>query len=523
MTNPEQSSWPKLFRRLSLTGGSDKKDKWRGTLSQDPQLPIRPTSHLYQPQDIWTDNNRQDTFTEMNTQDISYLIEEQQRLFDEVKQNQHTVTRTDAYEHHGSTGSAKGSLKADVDAKPPTTDRVAEFRLVIPDGVRNMTQHPGDRIVGSVVITVTKPTKGQRIRLHFLGHQRVHLKDPTTQSPIPSFVVSEYKLFDKRLVIWGDKSLTSVDVLSPGTLTIPFSIKLPQVNYPSSMKRESVCKVKYLVWAEFERPGTFKDHVMRTHREEIHIEPYVYPTRPYDSVHIASVLSSRQEGSAAAHLVAVRMTAMLSSLPVVAGDCISYRVEASTVPQDPSKVHSADLSKYVVKQARIVIVEKLDVSGLIQGVEYPQHYRTDIFTTAMPPALHKDNSTFISNGEIRVPLDLCPFDGKQLSRRYELRFEFDVVDSGSLLDKVIRQTSTYDHLVPLEVCTISPNKFSREAYQNAYADESLNISNIALPSHYSDPSEPRMRIGGWELERSFAKWDSSNPTWIAMAKKKGVQ
>ncbi|KAJ2379827.1 hypothetical protein GGI05_006509, partial [Coemansia sp. RSA 2603] len=104
-----------------------------------------------------------------------------------------------------------------------------------------------------------------------------------------------------------------------------------------------------------------------------------------------------------------------------------------------------------------------------------------------------------------------------------LRFEFDVVDSGSLLDKVIRQTSTYDHLVPLEVCTISPNKFSREAYQNAYADESLNISNIALPSHYSDPSEPRMRIGGWELERSFAKWDSSNPTWIAMAKKKGVQ
>ncbi|KAJ2581665.1 hypothetical protein EV177_010409, partial [Coemansia sp. RSA 1804] len=137
-----------------------------------------------------------------------------------------------------------------MDDRPPTTERVAEFRLDIPNGVRNMVQHPEDTIVGSVVVTVTKPTKARRIVLCFMGQQRVQLRDQSSVSPASI----EYTLFDKQLVLWGSEygaadDDSRMETLLPGTLVVPFSINLPRVNYPSTIKRDRVCRVRYVVWA----------------------------------------------------------------------------------------------------------------------------------------------------------------------------------------------------------------------------------------------------------------------------------
>ncbi|KAJ2696978.1 hypothetical protein FB645_006053 [Coemansia sp. IMI 203386] len=524
MTNSEHT-WPKLFRRLSLTGTSRKERPKHA--SHGPLLPTRPTQHLYQPQDITPEQSRPSTSAgggSGDIDDITFLIQEQQRLFDQVEENRKSSTFTSIPEPSKDSGSSHA------EAKPPTSDRIAEFRLDIPDGVRNMTQHPGNLIVGSVVITVTRSTKAQRISLHFLGHQKVYLKDPASQSPIAPAVGSEYRLFDKKLILWGDKdALDSVDVLVPGTLTIPFSIQLPFVNYPSSIRRDSVCKVKYMLWAELERPGMFKDHVTRTHREEIYMEPFAYPTRPRDKHSFALVVPSPNEASSSMAGVAVSLEGCVWPMPAVAGECINYRVSSHVVLQSPS-VYTSESTKYFVKNARAIVVERLDVRGLIKGVEYAQSYRSDVFsmglahdndkTGSQSSNVNNNNGTYMSSGRLKLPLDLCPFEGKQLSRRYELRLEFDVVDSRSLLDKVIRHSSTYVHWVALDICTVSPDNFRPEALQNAFADESLNILSIAPPPYFVDPSDPELEIGGWELDRNFVKWDKSNPTWIALARKK---
>ncbi|KAJ1823035.1 hypothetical protein LPJ56_000345 [Coemansia sp. RSA 2599] len=499
MTNSEHA-WPRLLRRLSLSG-SNRRDRTRDA-AHNPPLPTRPSHHLYQPADVSPEPSRPNTSADGgDIDDITFLIQEQQRLFDQVEETRRSSTFASMPEASGDSGGSG------VETKPPTSDRIAEFRLDIPDGVRNMTQHPGNQIVGSVVVTVTRSTKAQRISLHFLGYQKVYLKDPSSQSPIAPSVGSEYKLFDKKLVVWGDKgSVGSAGVLDPGTLTIPFSIRLPFVNYPSSLRRESVCKVKYMLWAELDRPGTFKDHVTRTHREEIYMEPLAYPTRPCDTNVFQLAIPPRSDRSSSMAGVAVGLEGSIWPIPVVAGDCINYRISAHAVSQNPS-APTTDASKYIVKQARAVVVERLDVRGLIKGVEYAQSYRLDVFTMALAydndkvgsQSSNDDGIGFISSGQMRLPLDLCPFEGKQLSRRYELRIEFDLVDSRSLLDKVIRHSSPYAHWIPLDICTVSPDDFQPETLQNAFADESLNINSIAPPSYSADPSEPELEIGGWEL------------------------
>ncbi|KAJ2855961.1 hypothetical protein J3B02_001882 [Coemansia erecta] len=504
MTNSEHA-WPKLFRRLSLSG-TNRKDRPKHT-GHDPLLPTRPSLHLYQPPDISPpEPNRPNTSATAGSDidDVTFLIQEQQRLFDQVEETRRSSTFTSIIPE---SNSREESFGASIDTRPPTSDRIAEFRLDIPDGVRNMTQHPGSQIVGSVVITVTRSTKAQRISLHFLGYQKVYLKDPASQSPIASLVGSEIRLFDKRLVVWGDRG--SADVLVPGTLTIPFSIKLPFVNYPSSLKRDSVCKVKYLIWAELDRPGTFRDHITRTHREEIYMEPFAYPTRPCDTSSFALAIPQRSEAASNMAGVAVGLEGSVWPIPVVAGDCINYRVSAQTVSQN-SLASVADPTKYVVKHARAVVVERLDVRGLIKGVEYAQSFRSDIFSIALAhdndklgnQSSNNGGTAFISSGQLKLPLDLCPFEGKQLSRRYELRIEFDVIDPRSLLDKVIRHSSCYAHWINLDICTVSPDNFRPETLQNAFADESLNINSITPSPYFVDPSEPELEIGGWELDHS---------------------
>ncbi|KAJ2439659.1 hypothetical protein GGF42_007884, partial [Coemansia sp. RSA 2424] len=87
---------------------------------------------------------------------------------------------------------------------------------------------------------------------------------------------------------------------------------------------------------------------------------------------------------------------------------------------------------------------------------------------------------------------------------------------------VTRQTSTYTLYVPLDVCTVPPDAFTAAALSNAYTDEALNVSSIAPPAHHLADAEPAIRIGGWEVDRSYTKWDKHNPTWIELAKKKAA-
>ncbi|KAJ2891508.1 hypothetical protein IWW38_003587 [Coemansia aciculifera] len=139
------------------------------------------------------------------------------------------------------------------------------------------------------------------------------------------------------------------------------------------------------------------------------------------------------------------------------------------------------------------------------------------------PGKHSNSAgVFATTGYLRLPVDLCPFESKQLSRTYELRIECDVADDRSLLDKVTRQTSTYTLYIPLDVCTVSPDAFTVAALNNAYTDEALNVKGIAPPAHHLAAAEPALRIGGWEVERSYAKWDKNNPCWIELAKKKAT-
>ncbi|KAJ1726001.1 hypothetical protein LPJ61_005492 [Coemansia biformis] len=401
-----------------------------------------------------------------------------------------------------------------------------------------MTQHPGDVIVGSVVVTVTKPTRAQRISLVFLGQQRVYVKDTGNPGALSMYTNVDHTMFEKRLALWGQSvddrgtgAAGPLETLPAGTQRIPFSIVIPRVNYPATIRREKACRVRYQVWAVFERPGTFKDHVLATHKEEIHFEPLAYPSRPREAVPISEDVPGSHE-STTRH-IGVAVTGGLVTLPAVAGERIAYQVEARTVRSPSSAAGVSDQfptdpAQFTVKHVRLTVVERLTARGLIKGREQAQGYRRDLHSIALVPegaeAGKTSNKTevFSSSGHLRLPLDMCPFDSKQLKRSYELRVDCDVIDSQSLLNKVTRQKSTYQAHVPLDVCTVSPDLFDTAAFRNAYTDESRNMAAIAPPAHFDSAAEPEIRVGGWELERSFAKWDRFNPTWIELAKRRNA-
>ncbi|KAJ1998703.1 hypothetical protein GGI04_004887, partial [Coemansia thaxteri] len=478
-----------------------------------PPLPIRPTEQLYQPQQLWTDSRPGTVVLSPGLQGLSLYVDEQQRMYEQAQQR---------------------PTAAAPDERAPTSERVVEFRLDIPAGVCNMTQHPGDTIVGSVVVTVTKPTQAQRISLVFLGQERVYLRDPGSTALIPSPIKVDLMLFEKRLSLWGqdiDSTGGPMEVLAPGTLRIPFSIALPFVNYPSTIKREKVCRVRYTVWAHLERPGTFRDHDMTTSKEVISMDPLVYPTRPREVLRINQTIQPFSDSATGG--VAVRVDGGLSQLPAMAGDRVLYQLEIRAVRSSSST--GADSSSepwqpvsYTVRYVRLCVVERLNVRGLIRGEEQSQAYRTDLHSVSLEPAgqvpgKHSNSAAvFASTGYLRLPVDLCPFESKHVSRLYELRVECEVADDSSLLDKVTRQTATYTMYVPLDVCTIPPDSFTSAALNNAYSDESMNVSGMAPPAHHMAAAEPTIRIGGWEAERSYVKWDKANPTWIELARKKAA-
>ncbi|KAJ2801708.1 hypothetical protein H4R20_003573 [Coemansia guatemalensis] len=551
------NSWPKFLRRMSASVGGDnaavQSTLYQGTayqsqLQQQPQrqqpprqgprLPPRRNQQLYQPREQSAGVTASSSSLPTGLQNIS--LDLGQPLSTPAAPPVPQRTNRDRASSGISTAS-KPALPI-IDDRPPTTDRVAEFRLDIPDGVRNMTQHPEDTIVGSVVITVTKPTKALRISLAFVGQQRVYVRDASNQTPLSPYTNIDYTMFEKHLSLWGHNMDTGsssntptshLETLPPGTLIIPFSIKLPRVNYPSTIKREKACRVRYLVWATFERPGTFKDHTMTTHKEEICFEPLAYPTRPAEVHRISKTISGNPDASIAAN-IAVQISGGLLQLPAVAGERIRYQIEAravldQNVDSNPADQSPVDVAQFVVRHVRIIIVERLKARGLIKGKEHIQVYRRDMHSVTLTPTGAKPGKAansaaeHSSSGYIRLPLDMCPFNSKQLEREYEIRVECDVADKSSLLNKVTRQKSTYSMHVPLEICTIPPSSFDSAAYQNAYTDESRNMNNIVPPPHYSAAVEPELAVGGWELERSYIKWDKSNPTWIELARKKNPE
>ncbi|KAJ2454027.1 hypothetical protein GGF42_003696 [Coemansia sp. RSA 2424] len=519
------SSWPKLLRRLST---STRPSSSAPDSRRPPPLPMRPNRMLYQPQQLWTDSRSGGTAAAAAVQSpglqgLSQYVDEQQRMYESAQQRPPPVQLQ-----------KPPAPPSPADERAPTTERVAEFRLDIPNGVRNMTQRPGDTIVGSVVVTVTKPTRAQRISLTFLGQERVFLRDTNSASLVPSTEKSDLNLFEKRITLWGQEADSpagaQMEVLAPGTLRIPFSIKLPHANYPATLKRDKVCRVRYLVWAQFERPGTFRAHDMATPKELIYLEPLAYPTRPREVLRINQRIEPFADSSTGG--VAVQVDGGLSQLPAMAGDRVLYQLELRAVRSKAAMAGGADPADqpvpFTVRYARACIVERLYVRGLLRGLEHAQSYRTDLLSLALDPAGQvpgkRSNAagTFAATGYLRLPVDLCPFESKQLSRVYELRIECDVADDSSLLDKVTRQTSTYTLYVPLDVCTVSPDAFTAAALSNAYTDEALNVSAIAPPAHHLADAEPAIRIGGWEVGRSYTKWDKHNPTWIELAKKKAA-
>ncbi|KAJ1896038.1 hypothetical protein LPJ66_004230 [Kickxella alabastrina] len=396
---------------------------------------------------------------------------------------------------------------ASADARPPTSDRVAEFRLDIPDGIRNMTQHAGAQIHGSVLLTVTKATRAQRIQVRFLGRQRSQLQDAGSQSPIASFVTVELPLFDRQLTLWGgDADGAGAGVLEPGTLRLPFTVALPEAEYPATVRREGVCRVKYSLWAEFERQSMFCDRVLKTPKEEIWMSPRVYPGGgPSEKpLRIDAEAVPRVESG-----IVVRVAGAMSQSPVVAGGCVGLHLEASTAVGGGSGVEPG---RYTVQGGRAVVVERMDVRGLIRGFEQSQFHRTDIWAQPLKPVQPdsapannaakrtEPSAVFTSNGSLRIPVELCPFESKQLQCRYEMRLEFDIVDSRSLLDKVTRQSHLYSVVVPMDVCTAP--------------------AGVRLPWWFEGPAEPGVRAGGWDVERAFVAWDRNNPTWVALAEKR---
>ncbi|KAJ2338421.1 hypothetical protein GGF43_006884, partial [Coemansia sp. RSA 2618] len=341
--------------------------------------------------------------------------------------------------------------------------------------------------------------------LTFRGQQRVYVRDTTNHSLLQPSTNVDFTMFEKNLTLWGhdinegEAPSGYSETLLPGTLRIPFSIKMPHVNYPSTLKRDKVCRVRYIIWAALERPGTFKDHTMLTPKEEIHFEPIAYPTRPREASQISNIVYGGSDTSTA-HIL-VTFTGGILDLPVVAGDRIGYQLEARLGPDlnstaNAANQHLADINQCVVRFMRVYVVERLRARGLIKGKVHTQTYDKDIHAVTLKPTISDPgkiaNSTgvYSSEGNLRLPLDMCPFESKQLKRSYKLRIECDVVDKSSLLDKVMRQKSTYSMHMPLDICTISPDEFDTATYQNAYTNESLNMYSIAPPPHHKATGEP---------------------------------
>ncbi|KAJ2722998.1 hypothetical protein GGI07_002955 [Coemansia sp. Benny D115] len=537
-----EGAWPRLFPRPQANNRRKKND---GTANGDentpsgsasasgvqvppklPDRPMRPSKQLYEPKDLGHEAAQRASFALPSDQDMAALIAEQRRLLEDFEQRQSVeLSRADDYGNAApqtdmDTTHAPVPVPVPVPAKAPTSDRVAEFVLQIPDGVRNTAKYPGDEIVGTVSVTVTKPTRIQGVMLFFRGRQTVYLLDTASQLPIPSYTPIDYTMFDRTLQVLGRDEL-----LAPGTLTVPFCIRLPRINYPATMRRDNACKVKYSMWATLDRAGLLGDRSMVSNKESIYFVPLAYPTgvpRPLSFDHRAAAIGSSGAGSV--EPVDVRIAGTISYAPAVAGECVSYAVEARVIPG----ASGADVR---IRAMRLVLVEHLDVRGLIRSTEQKQSYQTPVFTYTLAPADSSDAAAsasapegsllvFSAAGRIRLLLELCPFESKLLNRRYFARLECDVTPAGSLLKKAMRQVATYAAAVPLDVCTLPPSKFSAEALQNAYTDESLNVRAMAPPPHTKDPGEPEMQLGGWEAERSFAKWDQDNPVWIALAKKK---
>ncbi|KAJ2156631.1 hypothetical protein GGF46_005053 [Coemansia sp. RSA 552] len=523
--------WPKFLRRMSATVSPDYTPPSHPAA---PPPPRRPDQQLYQPDDAMASTTSLST----GLQDLSLgLMQRQQQRFDEsigaVPVRQRDSGSFDMAGNRRIGIAALSSPNSADDQLPPTSDRVAEFSLDIPDGVRNTTQHPGSMIVGSAVLTLTKPTKALRITLAFLGQQRVYLRDTSGQAPLSMSTNVDYTMFEKKLVLWGSElgrgEGAHQETLPAGTQRIPFSIKLPDVNYPSTIKRDKACRVRYLVWATFERPGTFMDHSMTTAKEEIHFDPVAYPTRPREALSISQSIAGKTDTPTAA--IAVQVTGGLLQMPVVAGERVMYQLEARAhldpAAAQAAEQHPPDASQLVIKYMRVYVEERLRARGLIKGREHTQTYHADLHAvTLVPDSASKPGKTsnasplYSSSGYLRLPLDMCPFDSKQLRRSYHLRIECDVVDTASILGKVTRQKSTYVMHVPLDICTLPPESFDEAAYQNAYTDESRNLSSIVPPWHHMAAAEPEVKLGGWEAERCHIKWDRSNPTWIELAKKK---
>ncbi|KAJ2552514.1 hypothetical protein EV175_003280 [Coemansia sp. RSA 1933] len=522
--------WPKFIRRMSAalndSGSQTTAHQQTQQKQHPPPLPKRPPNHhLYQPKTLWIESEDEEGEssnaapilplrpTSISIQGLSQFMDEQQQAFDQA---QRPARRAEKQPQRRTSLLRGGSVRRPApapasgvpdDDRPPTSDRVAEFRLAIPDGVRCMTQHPGDTVVGSVVVTVTKPTKAQRITVRFLGQQRVHLRDPS--QTLSTRVAVDYTLFEKQLVLWGSAasdSETEPETMPPGTLTLPFSIALPRVNYPATVKCDRVCRVRYVVWAVFERPGTFVDHSVATAKEEIRFEPIAYPTRKREPLSIEATISKATDPADAPD-VSVQLSGAISQLPVVPGDRLLYNLEATVVGEHPDK-------DYRVKRMRMVFVEKLKMRGLIRGQEHTTTHRTDIYSAKLVSA-----GTGKYASSVRVPLDMGQFGSKLLRRTYEVRIECDVTNEASLLGRMTRQKATFAAYVPLDVCDVSPDSFDSAALMNAYSDESRNIASFAIPSHDDAAAEPEICKGGWELERSYQKWNKHNDCWRELVRK----
>ncbi|KAJ2777119.1 hypothetical protein H4R18_005317 [Coemansia javaensis] len=517
-----ERSWPDFLKRMSATiGDGIAAGPSPGSADQPPPLPPRPGQHqhqrLYQPHQHWAGGAASTVSLAEGLQDV-IVGGLGPRSSDDTRRPVPGDAEPRRASHDGTRGHA-GDRAAE-DERPPTTERVAEFRLDIPDGVRNMTQHPGDTVVGSVVLTVTRPTRAQRIVLAFVGQQRVYVRDMANPGALALAEAVDHTLFERRLALWGravGEPGNYYETLPAGTLRIPFSIRIPRVNYPASIHRDRVCRVRYRVWAVFERPGTFRDHVHETHKEELCFEPLAYPPRPRAPLPVAETMQASPE-STFRH-IAVHVTGALVSLPAAAGERLAYQIEARTVRGSgvpPDTQLPTDPTHFAVRHVRLVVVERLTARGLIRGQEQTQRYHRDMHTITLVPEGAKPGKTaneaaaFLTAGRLRLPLDMCPFDSRLLARSYELRIECDVVDTQSFINRVTRQKSTHAAWVPLDVCTDPPG-------HDAFSDA---VAAIVPPAHFDAAAEPEIAVGGWELERSFAKWDRSNPAWIEMARRK---
>ncbi|KAJ1718500.1 hypothetical protein LPJ61_006596, partial [Coemansia biformis] len=156
MVHPD-NSWPKFLKRMSATIGDGVGQQSNATPAtrqeRPPVLPPRQVQQLYQPHQQMAIAASSASLP-TGLQGITLDLGRGQQSFDgsAYPSELHTIDEAPRRSSYDSAlrGPGVAAAPAVIDDRPPTTERVAEFRLEIPDGVRNMTQHPGDVIVGSV-------------------------------------------------------------------------------------------------------------------------------------------------------------------------------------------------------------------------------------------------------------------------------------------------------------------------------------------------------------------------------------